>query len=48
MPSAMLHGRTVGVIGVGRIGGRVAKHAKAFDMNVLGVASKQGAESGKR
>lgn len=35
--SAMLQGRTVGVIGVGSIGGRVAKYAKAFDMNVLGV-----------
>ncbi|CAH2394370.1 NAD(P)-dependent oxidoreductase [Mesorhizobium ventifaucium] len=35
--SAMLHERTVAVIGVGRIGGRVAKHANAFDMNVLGV-----------
>ncbi|ESX81744.1 hypothetical protein X756_31485 [Mesorhizobium sp. LSHC412B00] len=35
--SAMLQGRTVGVIGVGSIGGLVAKHAKEFDMNVLGV-----------
>lgn len=35
--SAMLHGRTLGVIGVGSIGSRVAKHAKAFDMKVLGV-----------
>ncbi|MER9204052.1 phosphoglycerate dehydrogenase [Mesorhizobium sp. M0933] len=35
--SAMLHGRTIGVIGVGTIGSRVAKHAKGFDMKVLGV-----------
>ncbi|MER8542932.1 hypothetical protein NKH17_26505 [Mesorhizobium sp. M1334] len=34
---AMLQGRMVGVIGVGSIGGLVAKHAKEFDMNVLGV-----------
>ncbi|WP_287281464.1 NAD(P)-dependent oxidoreductase [Mesorhizobium sp.] len=33
----MLQGRSVGVIGLGSIGGRVAKYAKAFDMNVLGV-----------
>lgn len=35
--SAMLDGRTIGVIGVGSIGGRIAKYAKAFDMRVLGV-----------
>jgi len=35
--SAMLSGRTMGVIGVGNIGSRVAKRAKAFDMQVLGV-----------
>lgn len=35
--SAMLHGRTLGIIGVGNIGGRIAKHAKGFDMQVLGV-----------
>ena len=35
--SAMLSGRTIGVIGVGSIGSHVAKRAKAFDMNVLGV-----------
>lgn len=35
--SSMLHDRTIGVIGVGNIGGRIAKHAKAFDMQVLGV-----------
>ncbi|MGX9182155.1 NAD(P)-dependent oxidoreductase [Mesorhizobium sp. BHbdii] len=35
--SAMLNGRTLGVIGVGEIGKRIAKHAKGFDMEVLGV-----------
>ncbi|WP_342709879.1 2-hydroxyacid dehydrogenase [Bradyrhizobium sp. B124] len=35
--SAMLSGRTLGVIGAGSIGGRVARFAKGFDMRVLGV-----------
>jgi phosphoglycerate dehydrogenase-like enzyme len=35
--SAMLHRRTIGVIGVGNIGSRIAKHAKGFDMQVLGL-----------
>lgn len=35
--SGMLNGRTIGVIGVGNIGSRIAKHAKAFDMQVLGI-----------
>ncbi|MGY4167713.1 NAD(P)-dependent oxidoreductase [Bradyrhizobium sp. USDA 4529] len=35
--SAMLSGRTIGVIGVGNIGSRIAKHAKSFDMHVIGV-----------
>ncbi|AVA24238.1 NAD(P)-dependent oxidoreductase [Rhizobium sp. NXC24] len=35
--SAMLDGRTIGIIGVGSIGSRIAKHAKGFDMQVLGV-----------
>lgn len=35
--SAALQGRTIGVIGVGSIGSRIAKHAKGFDMHVLGV-----------
>lgn len=35
--AAMLSGRTLGLIGLGEIGGRVARFAKAFDMNVLAV-----------
>lgn len=35
--SATLNGRTIGVIGVGSIGSCIAKHAKGFDMHVLGV-----------
>ena len=35
--SGMLHERTIGVVGVGSIGARIAKHAKGFDMRVLGV-----------
>ncbi|MCC8960515.1 NAD(P)-binding domain-containing protein [Bradyrhizobium sp. Pear77] len=35
--SAMLHGRTIGIIGVGSIGSHIAKRAKAFDMHVIGV-----------
>lgn len=35
--SAVLSGRTIGIIGVGSIGGRIARHAKGFDMTVLGV-----------
>jgi len=31
-----LAGKTLGIIGVGRIGNAVAKRAKAFDMNVIG------------
>lgn len=35
--SAMLSGCTIGVVGVGNIGSRIAKRAKAFDMQVIGV-----------
>lgn len=31
-----LHSKTIGIIGVGRIGSKVAKIAKAFGMNILG------------
>lgn len=30
-----LHGKTIGIVGFGRIGSELAKRAKAFDMNVL-------------
>ncbi|RWF80007.1 MAG: phosphoglycerate dehydrogenase [Mesorhizobium sp.] len=35
--SAMLDGRTLGLIGVGSIGSQIAKRAKGFGMRVLGV-----------
>ncbi|TFV36130.1 NAD(P)-dependent oxidoreductase [Bradyrhizobium niftali] len=35
--STMLDGRTMAIIGLGNIGGRIAKHAKGFDMRVLGI-----------
>ncbi|WP_321897265.1 NAD(P)-dependent oxidoreductase [Burkholderia cepacia] len=35
--SAMLAGRTIGILGTGSIGLRIAKFAKGFDMRVLGV-----------
>lgn len=34
-PGVELFGKTLGIIGLGRIGSRVAKHAKGFDMTVL-------------
>ncbi|MGY3488028.1 phosphoglycerate dehydrogenase-like enzyme [Bradyrhizobium sp. USDA 4011] len=35
--NTMLDGRTMGVIGVGNIGARIARHAKGFNMRILGV-----------
>ncbi|MER8646406.1 NAD(P)-dependent oxidoreductase [Mesorhizobium sp. M1252] len=35
--SAMLDGRTIGIVGVGSIGSLIAKQAKGFNMHVLGV-----------
>ena len=35
-----LFGKTLGIIGFGRIGSRVAKYAKAFDMNIIACSSK--------
>jgi len=38
-----LHGKTIGIVGVGAIGKETAKIAKAFDMTVLGVRRSGGA-----
>jgi phosphoglycerate dehydrogenase-like enzyme len=35
-PGVMLRGRTLGLIGCGRIGGWMARYARAFDMGVIG------------
>ena len=35
-PGTMLNGRQLGVVGVGRIGGWMARYAQAFGMNVVG------------
>lgn len=35
-PGVMLKGKTIGIIGCGRIGEWMARYAKAFDMDVLG------------
>jgi len=40
--SAILTGRTIAVIGLGNIGGRIAKFAKGFEMHVLGVRRNKG------
>jgi phosphoglycerate dehydrogenase-like enzyme len=37
-----LHGRTLGLIGIGAIGQEVARRALAFDMNVVAVRRRQG------
>ena len=38
-----LAGKTLLIVGVGRIGGGAAEHAKAFGMNVLGIRKSRGA-----
>lgn len=35
-PGTMLRGRTIGIIGCGRIGGWMARYAQAFGMHILG------------
>lgn len=35
-PGVMLRGKTLGLIGCGRIGGWMARYARAFDMDVIG------------
>ncbi|RPI19391.1 MAG: hypothetical protein EHM58_01885 [Ignavibacteriae bacterium] len=37
-----LRGKTIGIIGVGRVGSTVAKYARAFNMNILGNDIKPG------
>lgn len=36
-PVSELHGKTIGVLGVGAIGGEIARLAKAFNMKVIGL-----------
>ena len=38
-----LGGKTLLIVGLGRIGGRLARLAKAFDMHVIGAAARSGA-----
>lgn len=40
--STMLDGRTMTIIGLGSIGSRIAKHAKGFDMRVVGIRRNKG------
>lgn len=37
-----LHGKTIGIVGLGNIGGRVAEVAHAFGLRVIAVTSKRG------
>lgn len=37
IPVEELHGKTVGILGVGAIGGEIARLAKAFNMRVIGL-----------
>ncbi|WP_028563863.1 D-2-hydroxyacid dehydrogenase [Paenibacillus pinihumi] len=41
-----MHGKTIGIIGVGEIGRHIAKLSKAFNMRVLGVRRSGEAENG--
>ncbi len=37
-PATELHGKTIGIVGLGRIGKRIAHLSKAFDMRVIALA----------
>ena len=43
--TSTLAGKTVLIVGVGRIGGGAAEHAKAFGMRVLGIRKSRGAHA---
>ncbi len=43
----VLRGKTLGVVGYGRIGGQLARYAKAFDMSVLAWGRAKSAERAK-
>jgi len=50
--SADLKGKTIGIIGLGRVGSKIAAYAKAFDMNVIAwsqnLTPEKAAEAGAR
>jgi phosphoglycerate dehydrogenase-like enzyme len=41
LPHGELAGKTVGLVGLGRIGAAIARRAKAFDMRVMAVAARK-------
>jgi D-2-hydroxyacid dehydrogenase (NADP+) len=45
-PAQVMHGRTLGILGVGQIAEQLAAKAKAFGMHVVGISSSQRAVPG--